>query len=157
MSNGTKEYSEEQKAEFCERAQDFGIGRTIRELGYPKSYQTAIRWMEQRGVKPNIDRAMSKAKLWHTFYEMEDLLEQVDTAMSVVQEILVNAETPDDVKRIAEAMQKLVNTRLLLEGKATSIMEKREKTQQDLEIEELIREERMKNALKEASIESSQP
>ena len=147
------EYDETQKAEFCTLAQEVGIGRSIRELGYPKSYATAIRWMDQRGIKPNLDKVMQKAKMWHTFYEMEDLLEQVDTAMAVTQEILVNAETPDDVKKCAEALQKLVNTRLLLEGKATSISEKREKSHMDVEIEEMLREERAKNLLKRDNVE----
>ena len=49
-------------------------------------------------------------------------------------------------KKVAEAMQKLVNTRLLLEGKATSINEKRETSKMDLEIADLINAEKAKNA-----------
>jgi hypothetical protein len=142
-----KEYTEEQKAEFCTLAQEIGIGRAIRELSFPDSYSTAVRWMTQRGVKPNIDKMMQNVKIWHTFYAVDDLLEQIDTAMAITQDILLKAETADDAKKIAEALQKLVNTRLLLEGKATSINEKRETSKLDLEIADLIAAEKAKNAL----------
>ena len=138
------EYSDEDQSKFCEMAQEVGIGRAIRELGYPKSYTTGIYWMKARGVKPNIDKVMQQAKLWHTFYEAEDLLEQIDTAMATCQELMLTVSSADEMKKLAEAMQKLVNTRLLLEGKANSIVEKRETTQQDLEIQELLNAERAK-------------
>lgn len=141
-------YTEEEQAAFCTHAQEFGIGRAIRDMGYPKSYSTAIKWLNARGVQPNIDKAMQQVKLWHAYYTVEDLLEQVDTAMAVTQDILMKAETADDAKKCAEALQKLVNTRLLLEGKATTISEKRETSKMDLEIADLISAEKAKNALK---------
>lgn len=142
-----QEYSDQQQAEFCEMAQERGIGRTMRELGFPKSYATAIKWMKSRGIKPNVDRAMQAAKEWHVFYEIEDLMEQIDTSLAVVQEMVITATTADEAKKLAEATQKLVNTRLLLEGKATSISENRKTTQQDLEIEEMLRVERARQAI----------
>ena len=145
-------YTDEQVAAFCEMAQEDGIGRTIRELGYPKSYGTAIRWMNQRGIEPNRDVMKQTAKLWHHFYELEDLLEQVDQGLAVVQELLLTAKTADEMKKLSESIQKLVNTRLLLEGKATSIAEKRETTKTDLEIMDLINQQRAANMLKEDEI-----
>lgn len=144
--NNNKQYTDEQQATFCEMAVEIGIGRTIRELGYP-TYPTAVGWMKKRGVVPNIDKVMQQAKIWHQFYVVEDLLEQVDTALAVVQELVMTCSNADDAKKLAEAMQKLVNTRLLLEGKSTSINEKRETTQQDLEIAELLRAEQAKRAV----------
>lgn len=141
-------YTEKEQSEFCSYAQEFGIGRAIRDMGYPKSYASAIKWMHARGVKPNIDKVMQEVKMWHSYYTVEDLLEQVDTAMSVTQDIMLNAETADDAKKCAEALQKLVNTRLLLEGKATTISEKRETSKMDLEIADLISAEKAKNATK---------
>jgi hypothetical protein len=141
--NNHKDYDDEQRSTFCEMATEIGIGRSIRELGYP-TYPTAIGWMKARGVVPNIDKVMQQAKIWHQFYQVEDLLEQVDTALAVVQELVMTCTNADDAKKLSEAMQKLVNTRLLLEGKSTSINEKRETTQQDLEIQELLRIEMSK-------------
>lgn len=146
MQHPNQQYTEEQQATFCEQAQEFGIGRTMRELGYPKSYATGIQWMKARGIKPNINKAMQQAKLWHTFYEVEDLLEQIDTGLGVIQEMMVTATTADDMKKLAEAMQKLVNTRQVLEGKATTISEKRETTQAEAELQAILREERARQA-----------
>ena len=149
-------YTEEQQAAFCEMAQEFGIGRTIRELGYPKSYAAAESWMKKRGIEPNRDVQMQTAKLWHHFYQLEDLLEQIDQALSVAQELLLTAKTADDMKKLSESLQKLVNTRLLLEGKATSIAEKRETSKMDLEIMDLINQQRAANALTESQLVESE-
>lgn len=141
---GRQLYDDKQRAEFIELAQNIGIGRSIRELGYP-SFPTAQAWMRAAGVEPNRDTAMQAVKAWHTFYQVEDLLVVIDEGISVAQDMLATASTPDDVKRLSESLQKLVNTRLTLEGKSTSIIEKREMTQQDLEIAELLREQRLKD------------
>jgi len=135
----SKTYDDHQRAVFIELAQQIGIGRTIRELGYP-TYPTAQSWMRAAGVSPNKDSAYAQMKEWHTFYQVEDLLMVIDEGISVVQEMLVKAETPDDAKKLSEAMQKLANTRLLLEGKSTSISEKREVTKEDSEFEQALRE-----------------
>ena len=100
--------------------------------------------MKARGIEPNVDTAMQQMKQWHTFYQVEDMLMAIDNGMSVVEELYATVQTADEAKKLAEALQKLANTRLLLEGKSTSISEKRETTQQDLEIAELIRQEKAK-------------
>lgn len=137
-------YTEKQKSEFCELAAEIGIGKTIRELGYP-SYPSAIMWLKGRGVVPNVDHVMQQAKLWHTFYTVEDLLEIVDSSLSTVQELMADCTDADGAKKLADSVRVLVNTRLLLEGKSTSINEKRETTQQDLEIAELLRAQQAKD------------
>lgn len=132
-------YDDQQRAEFIELAQQIGIGRSIRELGYP-TYPTAQAWMRAAGVEPNTDSAYSQMKQWHTFYQVEDLLLVIDEGISVVQEMLVKAETADDMKKLSESLQKLTNTRLLLEGKSTSITEKRAVAQEDHELAQALRE-----------------
>lgn len=139
-----KTYTDEQKAEFCEMAQEIGIGRTIRQLGYP-SYPAGVAWMRARGIEPSVDKTMQAIKEYHTRYTVEDILVQFDMAHTVAEEMLMKAETPDDLKRIADALSKIVQTRQLLEGKATAISEKRETTQQDLEIMELLSMEQARN------------
>ena len=149
---GKIEYSEEQQAAYCALAQDIGIGRAARELGYPKSWASGIKWMQARGIKPNVDQAMQNIKKWHTFYEAEDLMVAIDNLMAVVEDRMLEVTDADDIKKLAEAIQKLVNTRLLLEGKATNISEKREITQQDLEIAELLREQKAMNMEKKETV-----
>lgn len=140
-----KRYSDEEKADFCELAQQIGIGRARRELGYP-SYPAAIAWMNQRGIEPNVDKAMQTIKRYHQHYEMEDLMVVFDDAIGAAEEMIMNAKTADDLNKIAGALNKIVQTRNLIEGKATAINEKRETTQQDLEIMDLLNAEKAKNA-----------
>jgi hypothetical protein len=134
-----KSYDDHQRAEFLELAQIIGIGRAIRELGYP-SYPTAQKWCMAAGIEPNVDTAFAQMKQWHTFYQVEDLLLVGDEIMSTIQSMLVSADNADDVKKLTEAYQKATNTRLLLEGKSTSITEKREVSAEDTEFEKALRE-----------------
>lgn len=134
-----KSYTDDMQAEFCALAQEIGIGRARRELGYP-SYPAAVKWMNARGIKPNVDQLMQKAKEYHTFYQTDDLLMAVDNGMAVVEDLFATAANADDAKKLAEALQKLANTRLLLEGKATQVTEKRDTTPVDLEIQQLIKD-----------------
>lgn len=143
MSND--QYTNEQQEEFCSLAMEVGVHRAMRELKYPKSATSGIKWLQARGLKPSVDKMMQKVKEWHTYYQVEDLMEQVDTSLYIVSELMMNCTTADDAKKLAEAIQKLNNTRLLLEGKATSINEKRETTPLDLEISKLIEEQKALN------------
>ena len=133
-----KTYDDEQRSAFVELASQIGIGRAIRELGYP-TYPTAQAWCRARGVNPNVDTAFAQIKDWHTFYQLEDMLIVIDEGISVVQNMLLSVDSADDAKKLAEAIQKLMNTRQMLEGKATNITEKRE-TQQDSEFEHALKE-----------------
>src|SRR5690606_31479136 len=95
-------------------------------------------WLEKRGVEPKHIDIMEKARLFHSYYKAEDMLKVVDEALSVVQSLYSTVETADDAMKLANAVSKLVNARQVLEGKASSIIEKRETTQTDLEIVELL-------------------
>lgn len=132
-------YDDTQRAVFIELAQNIGIGRAIRELQYP-SYPTAQAWMRAAGVEPNVDTAYAQMKQWHTYYQVEDMLIVIDEGISAVQDLLMKVNTADDAKKLSESLQKLVNTRLLLEGKSTSITEKREVSAEDTEFEQALRE-----------------
>lgn len=138
-----KRYSDEEMAIYCELAQAVGIGRAIRELGYP-THTTAMVWMHDRGVEPLDVDVLAEARKFARLYEAYDLIKIIDDSIATAQELSSKAETADDIKKCAEAVQRLVNTRLLLEGKANSITEKRETTQADLEIAELLRAEQAK-------------
>lgn len=148
-------YSDAEQAEFCDTAKEVGIGRAMRSLGYPQSYITGVKWMSSRGIEPNVDKNMQKIKAFHTYYQVDDLLMTFDNAISTAEDMLIGAEDADDLKKIADALYKIVQTRNLLEGKATAINEKREVTQQDLEILELLNIENARNAAIEENAEES--
>lgn len=133
-------YDDTQRSEFVELASQIGIGRAIRELGYPNSYATGQAWCKARGVNPNRDTAYAQLKEWHTLYQVEDLLLVGDEIISVIQSMLINPDlSADEVKKLTEAYQKATNTRLLLEGKSTSITEHRETTEES-EFEKALHE-----------------
>ena len=144
---GTR-YTDEQKAEFVELARIVGIGRAIRELGYP-TWTTGVQWMEARGITPNTDKFMQRIRSYHTFYTVEDIMLTLDDAISAAKDLIATAEDADALAKVANALQKIVNTRQLLEGKATAISEKREMSQMDVEIAALIRQQEMENKKKE--------
>ena len=138
-------YTDEEQAIFCDLAKEVGIGRAIRTLKYP-TWATGAAWLKNRGIEPNTIETFKNVKAYHTYYQVEDILIVFDSAIQVAEEMIVNAETPDDLQRISNSLYKIVQTRQLLEGKATSINEKREMTQADLEILELINVEKARNA-----------
>ena len=140
------EYTDEDKNKFCELAQEIGVARAQRQLGYPVSSMTGIKWLRARGVEYKVNKTMAEVRAYHTYYQTEDLIMAMDNAMSVIDEMLVTVETADDMKKLSDALYKIVTTKNLLEGKATAINEKRERNAIDEEILSLIDVEKNRNA-----------
>ena len=147
MSN--KRYTDKQISDFLALAQEVTPGRAMRILKYPASYATVMSWYKARNIEPNLDQVMQTTKKYHLFKENEDAMLIAEEGMDrVAEQLRENPDLlPEDLKKLAEANHKFVNAWLLLKGKATTISENRETTQQDLEIAELISAERAKNAL----------
>ena len=148
MESRGKRYTDEEQTIWVEMAQEIGIARTIRELGYP-SFSNGMLWLKKRGVEVERSDIMAVARQYNQLYKTEDMLNVIDAGIGVAEELIATAETPDDVKKISEAIAKLVNTRLLLEGKANSISESRKASPVDLEIMALIDEQRKVNDMHE--------
>lgn len=147
-----KTYTDQQIDKYLELAQEVGLGRAIRELGYP-TYPTALRWAKARGITVNLDTLMANVKAYHTFYETEDMLVLVEQMAERVSEFAVSEiATADDAKKAAEATQKLVNSWLLLRGKATDITEKRAVDSADLALVDLLNAEKARNSLLEEDV-----
>lgn len=141
-----KRYSDEEINNFLEIAKDEGIGKTIRMLGYPESWSTANRWVKARGIEVPLDEIKQKAKAFHDWYETEDMLIVGQETMARLSEKLTQDDlTSDELKKISEAYQKTANTWLLLQGKANNINETRKPDSTDIELIELMNEQRMKN------------
>lgn len=148
-----KSYTEDMKTRLVELAQEVGIGRAMRELGYP-SYPAALDWCKQRGVKPNVDTLMQNVKKYHTFYEDTDARIICEQALSRVQDKLVGEDLDaDELKKVTEALQKATNTWLLLQGKANSITETQSKDTSDLELIDLLNTEKAKHAVTSRDLE----
>ena len=139
-------YTDTQIDEYLVLAQEIGIGKAIRELGYPKSWATGQKWAKLRGVKVSLDDLMANVKKYHTFYETEDMLAVIEEGIERAREKFVEESLDaDSLKKVAEAVQKLSNTWLLLQGKATGIKENRETDQMDAGLADLLMKERIKN------------
>lgn len=153
MTN-TKPYSDEDINAFLELAQEVGITRAKRELGYPKSWNTANRWADLRGVNVSVDEIMQKAAVSREWYKTEEVIIIAQEGFNRVYQELVSNEllTPDDQKKLAEALQKHYNVWANAQGKATSITETRETDGFDGHLQELLNMEKAKNLIKKESV-----
>lgn len=141
-------YSNEQRAQFLETALEIGITRAKRQLGFPHSWATGKQWADAAGIELPLDDIKAQAAAAHDWYQTEELLIIAQQGLRRAQEALENSSDldPDSQKKLAEAVQKYTNTWLLLQGKANSISESRTKDTTDIELIELLNEEKMRNA-----------
>lgn len=120
------EYSEEQKNELVTLAQEVGVARAIRELGYG-SYPTVKRWATQRGVELEVDPIKQKASRTHLWYKEEEKRVVAQAGLERIFEYLESHElsqdplTPDDIKKLTDGIKRLVETMALIDGKPTNI------------------------------------
>lgn len=139
-------YSDKQRDEYLKLAQEVGISKAIRDLGYP-AWPTAQKWVKAAGIDVSLNKIMSQAKKYHTFYETEDMLMVVEEGIERCREVYVESDslTPEDLKKTAEATQKLANVWQVLQGKASAITENRDTTPIDVELFALLENERKRN------------
>lgn len=146
-------YSDQEINDFLELAQEVGITKAKRELGYPSSWSTAKRWAELRGVDVNVDEIMQKAAVSREWYKTEEIIIVAQEGFNRVYEELVenNHLTADDQKKLAEALMKHYNVWANAQGKATQISESRnvESDGFDEHLQELLNSERAKNMLRD--------
>lgn len=150
-------YSDEQINDFLGLAQEVGITKAKRDLGYPKSWGTAQYWAKNRNVKVAVDEVMQRAKLTDEWYKTEEVLTVAQEGMNRVYDKYMNdvSLTPDDLKKLAEALQKNYNVLAAAQGKPTSITENRETDTFDSRITDMLEQERLRNlSIKENASES---
>lgn len=140
-------YSDEDIAAFLEVAAELGITRAKRQLGYPAAWNTAKRWVDAAGISVPLDSIKAQSAAHWDWYKAEDMLIVIKEGMLRAVESLQDQSnlSADDQKKLAEAVQKYVNTALLLEGKATSISESRRSDTMDVGLAALLAEEEARN------------
>jgi DNA-directed RNA polymerase alpha subunit len=145
------QYTDEQINEFLALAQEVGITRAKRELGYPGSWATAQRWAKIRNVAVATDEVMAKAAGTREWYKTEEVIVIAQEGFNRVYEELVTnpSLTPDDQKKLAEALMKHYNVWANAQGKATAITETRSTDTMDEHLQELLNMERSKNLLRD--------
>jgi len=152
---GYSTFSEEQITTFIETAQEMGISPAIRTLNYPRSYHTAKKWFEQRGVElPNLDSLAKMAVDMRVFYsDKEKVLAAQAVLDRCVETLMEDTLDADQLNKLANAVHKAIQTINLIEGKSTNINENRQKDGQDLAIIDLLNEAKARNqAMKEKGL-----
>lgn len=155
---GYSNFTEEQITTYIETAQEMGISPAMRVLGYPKSYHTAKKWFEQRGVElPTMDTLAKMAVDLRVFYsDKEKLLAAQAVLDRCVETLMEDTLDADQLNKLANAVHKAIQTINLIEGKSTAINENRQKDGQDLAIIDLLNEAKARNqAIKDKGLVAS--
>ena len=147
-------YSDKQVEEFVNTAKEIGISPALRTLGYPGSYNTALRWFEERGEsRPDIDSLLQKAADLKQFYGDKEKLFAAQTLIDRIVEQLQEATLEaDEINKLGNALHKAIQTFNLIEGKATNVTESRSKDGTDLAIMDMLNAAKAKNVLTEQKI-----
>lgn len=150
-------YTDEQVDEFIEIATEIGVGPAMRELGYPGSWHTAHRWLDERGIEVTVDTLKRKARRLGVFYGTK---EKVVAAQSVIDRIMELLEqehlNAEDINKIANALERAIKTMELVEGRATERKEQSNLDSTDLEIRRLLTEMQESNELREAELKGTE-
>lgn len=140
-------YTDEQKQEYLELVQEVGIGPAMRELGYPSSYHTAQKWLDEFGIEVTTDSLRLRARQMGIFYDQK---EKVLAAQALLVRLLETIEGPDplntkDLVQLANALQRVMQTLNLIEGEATTRTEMLQKDATDVELMQMVTEAKAKN------------
>lgn len=149
-------YSQKQVEEFIEVAQEMGLSPAMRSLGYPAAWATAQSWFKNAGLEvPFIDSLMAKAAELKQFYSDKEKKFAAQAAIDrIVEKLQQDDLTADDINKLANALNKVIQTFNLIEGKATSVHEQRQKDGSDLAIIDMLNEAKAKNNLIEQGIKT---
>lgn len=140
-------YTDKQINDFLELAQDVGITKAKRELGYPKGWDTARRWAEVRQIEVAVDEVKARARAMQEFYKDEEVITIAQEGMNRVYDELVNNNslTADDQNKLARALKTHYDVWAGVQGRATSINETRSTDGMDAGLIALLDEERRRN------------
>lgn len=135
-------YTEEQVTTYLEHAQEVGLSRAMRDLGYPSSPHTAYKWADQRGI--DITKQAQQRAAVMSRYLMEDM-EEIQVAQAgierVAEELMTNTSiTADEHYKLSQALNKHVTTKQLLLGRVTNRSEQIHKDSVQHEVEQLMRD-----------------
>ena len=144
-----QEYTDKEINEYCALAQEVGLTRAKRELGYPKSWSTGQRWCKVRGIEVAVDDLKAKAAETREWYKDEEVKVLAQEGFNRVADELINNPvlTPDDQKKLSEAGMKWYNVWANVQGKATNINENRQTDTMDDHLVELLNMQHANNVL----------
>ena len=113
-------YTDEQQEEYVTLATEMGIGPAMRQLGYPGSYHTAQKWLEDRGLEITVDTLKRRAVALREFYGARERMTAAMTVLDRVVEACHEEDlNPEDINKLANALQRVIQTMQLIEGDVT--------------------------------------
>lgn len=146
-------YTDKEISDYLELAQETGITKAKRELGYPKSWDTARRWAELRGIELPADDVKARAAHMREWYRDEEVITIAQEGMNRVHESLTNESlTADDQAKLSRAFSTYVKDWLTIQGRSNQITESRQGDELDGRIAEMLAVERAKNAVSKTRV-----
>lgn len=139
-------YTDEQKQTYIETAQDVGMTRAMRQLGYPGSPATATKWLKEYGVSIDVDTLKQKAADIKHFYGYMEQMHVLQTGLDRIQQMIEHDDlTAAEMRQLADAANKIIQTIELVSGRVTDRNETVTVDSTDLEIKRLIAEVEAQN------------
>jgi hypothetical protein len=133
-----KRYTEKQKTALIKLAQDVGINKACKELGYP-SYAMACRWFDDRGLQRPRSVIQAEAAITKQLYSATDKLIVCQAELDRINELLIEGGLQaNELKLLADALKRTAEAMNLIEGKATSIAERIDSNAFDTSLLELF-------------------
>lgn len=131
-------YTEEQKVTFIHKAQECGITKAMRVLGFPASKATAYQWLRTYGLQTEAMSIRTKAKEREQQYSDA---EQLEVLSSLLDAIYFQLENPKllkahDIQKLSSAAETVISSMRLIDNKPSSITQRMD--QVDGEIQQLI-------------------
>lgn len=150
---GRKQYTTEQMEEFVKLAAEEGITPAMDELGYPGSWNTAKKWLDNAGVEVTLDALQRRAKSYDLFYSSKEKLVAMQALLNRIYRLLESESdlSPEELNKLAAAGQRAVQTLALIEGTPTGRTETVAADKRDIELVELLNEQHAKNTQSEQS------
>ncbi|WP_147286306.1 hypothetical protein [Streptomyces parvulus] len=117
-----KKYTDKEKLAYLEKASEIGHSRARRELGYPNSWSTANSWAKEFNVTIALSDLKAKSASFNQWYRDEELLIAMQEVIDRGMEYINDSETltPDEYKKTVEGIKRAIETKNLIEGKATT-------------------------------------
>lgn len=142
-----KIYTEEEKQEFINQANELGLSPAMRLLGYPGSHHTAARWFKEYGQElPDVSYLQRKARALKEWYSDKEELAAVQAMLDrLVEALESDGLDPDGLNKISNALQRAIQTKRLIEGKSTNVNESHTKDATELAIAALVNEQKEMN------------
>lgn len=111
-------YTEEQKEQFVALAQEIGINRARRELGYPSAWIVGHNWCENAGVVIALDELKQRAARHQQFYTDSELLLALQDSIERVMELMANPKlSPTELEKLTTLIKKAPGTIRSIQGK----------------------------------------